>query len=241
MDNNEAKFILGAYRPGGADAADPAFADALAHARRDPALSAWLKSEQSFDRSISAKLRAVEPPSGLRESILAGAKMSRPAPARGARWRWLGLAAALLVAVGAGAVWKGQRAEPQRDELATWVAREIATGRHNWRFDGSVQTLQNQLSNPATQLARFSMPLQLEELESAGCRTARFAGRDVFEICFQREGHTYHLYIMRRCEYVPTTPQIVEAKGVSTAVWSDAQHSYALIANAGTEALRRAL
>jgi len=36
MNNQEAKFILAAYRPGGQDASDPLFAEALEQVRRDP-------------------------------------------------------------------------------------------------------------------------------------------------------------------------------------------------------------
>jgi len=41
MTNEEAKFLLSGYRPNGADAGDAALAEALAQARRDPALGAW--------------------------------------------------------------------------------------------------------------------------------------------------------------------------------------------------------
>ena len=43
MNNQEAKFILGAYRPGGRDAVDPMFSEALAQAGRDPELRAWFE------------------------------------------------------------------------------------------------------------------------------------------------------------------------------------------------------
>ena len=71
MNNNEAKFILRAYRPSGRDAADPAFNSALAQAKSDPALGAWLVREQAFDALITKKLRAIVPPPDLREAILA--------------------------------------------------------------------------------------------------------------------------------------------------------------------------
>jgi hypothetical protein len=38
MDNREAKFVLSAYGPGGQDAGDARFAEALEQVRRDPML-----------------------------------------------------------------------------------------------------------------------------------------------------------------------------------------------------------
>ncbi|MBC8040705.1 MAG: hypothetical protein H7Y06_09195, partial [Opitutaceae bacterium] len=72
MNTNEAKFILRARRPDGRDDADPRFQEALEQARRDPALAAWMAREQAFDEAVAARLRAVEPPAGLRDAILAG-------------------------------------------------------------------------------------------------------------------------------------------------------------------------
>src|SRR6266487_2814662 len=77
MDNQEAKFILNAYRPGGQDASDPRFAGALEQARRDPILDRWFGESVAFDAAVSQKLRAVEAPADLRENILAGVKVSR--------------------------------------------------------------------------------------------------------------------------------------------------------------------
>ena len=39
MTNERAKFVLGAYRPNGADAKDPTFAEALEQAKHDPNLA----------------------------------------------------------------------------------------------------------------------------------------------------------------------------------------------------------
>src|ERR1039458_1792759 len=95
MNNNEAKFLLCAYRPGGRDADDPAFAGALAQARQDPALGAWFAREQAFDTMMASQLGSIAPPPGLREAILTGASVSRASPVA-RRWPvWLARAAGL--------------------------------------------------------------------------------------------------------------------------------------------------
>src|SRR5215470_6851095 len=78
MDNREAKFILNAYRPGGQDASDPRFAEAIEQARRDPGLEQWFKESVAFDATVTEKLHAVAVPVDLRDNILAGVKISRP-------------------------------------------------------------------------------------------------------------------------------------------------------------------
>ncbi|HZL45889.1 MAG TPA: hypothetical protein VFC28_06650, partial [Opitutaceae bacterium] len=72
MNNEQARFLLRAYRPSGRDAGDPAFADALRQAQGDPALGTWFAGEQAFDAAVAAKMRALAPPAGLREAILTG-------------------------------------------------------------------------------------------------------------------------------------------------------------------------
>ena len=62
MDNQEAKFILSAYRPGGQDASDPRFAEALEQARRDPVLERWFSESIAFDAAMTEKLGAIAVP-----------------------------------------------------------------------------------------------------------------------------------------------------------------------------------
>ena len=75
MNNDEAKFILRAYRPGGQDAADPQFAEALLQARLDPGLSRWLAEQTALDAALAAKLQSIRVPADLKASILAGRKI----------------------------------------------------------------------------------------------------------------------------------------------------------------------
>lgn len=80
MNNDEAKFILRARRPGGPDARDAAFAEALAHARRDPELATWFAEESAIDAALFAQLSAVPVPSDLKHAILIGRKVIKPQP-----------------------------------------------------------------------------------------------------------------------------------------------------------------
>ena len=66
MKNDEAKFILSAYRPDGDDAGDARFAEALAQAEQDPELAPWLQEERRFDSVFCDALGAVPVPPDLR-------------------------------------------------------------------------------------------------------------------------------------------------------------------------------
>ena len=83
MNEQEARLILQAYRPG-VDPDDPEVAAALQEAARNPELARWFAEEQAFDRAIAAHLGNVPAPFGLKTRILA--QLAPPAAPR--RWSW---------------------------------------------------------------------------------------------------------------------------------------------------------
>lgn len=71
MDKEQARFILRSFRPDGADAEDPDFAEALKLATENRELGEWLASERAFDASFAEALGAVDLPETLRDDIMA--------------------------------------------------------------------------------------------------------------------------------------------------------------------------
>ncbi len=71
MDKEHAKFILESYRPDGADANNPDFAEALQLAAEDRELGQWLCQQRAHDAAFSEALCSVDIPDGLRDEILA--------------------------------------------------------------------------------------------------------------------------------------------------------------------------
>lgn len=71
MDKEQARFILRSFRPDGADAGDPDFADALKLATENRELGEWLASERAFDAAFANALKTVDLPEQLREDIMA--------------------------------------------------------------------------------------------------------------------------------------------------------------------------
>ena len=70
MDKERARFILQSFRPDGADAQDPDFAEALTAAAADRELGGWLARERAQDAAFAAALADVEIPEDLRDTIL---------------------------------------------------------------------------------------------------------------------------------------------------------------------------
>lgn len=241
MNHHEAKFILRAYRPDGADAGDPVFAPALDAAGRDPALKAWLDHEQATDHAIRDKLRESQPPPGLREAILAGSRASRrPRP----WWQnpaWMAVAACIAIVFGLAV--RLRPAGPTAQEFAAFALNELtaAEGDH----DGGrpeLRAIQTRIASLPTPLPG-NPSLNGDELRRAGCRVLKFAGHDVLELCFKRNGRWYHLYAIRAGEVsrgVADPHALTLTKGgISATAWKDAHYAYALVTGAGPEALRK--
>ena len=87
--------------------------------------------------------------------------------------------------------------------------------------------------------------IDFEKLRETGCRTLNFAGHDVLEVCFAREGRVFHFYVTRRDgplgNSVAKGPTFVSEAAGAAAVWSDTRFDYAVASTAGAEALRRLL
>jgi anti-sigma factor RsiW len=240
MTNDEAKFILNAYRPNGRDATDSTFGAALEQAKRDPSLGAWFAREQAHASAISAKLREVAPPAGLRDAILAGSRASGAAPTAKRAWiAWVGAAAALLVLGISITLWRSPRNESV-DTLTKFALDDTAHARHGGHGPATT-ALQLQLSQPTTHLAS-GLPVDFASLKTTGCRSLTVAGHDVLEVCFGRNGAEFHCYIARKDDFpAGTGPGVVQQGSFGSASWSDAAYRFVVVSTAGAEAVKRLL
>ena len=243
MTNDDAKFILRAYRPDGRDAEDPMFQEALTRARTDPALRVWLEREQQLDATVSEKLKQVAPPAGLRESILAGALVSRGAAGRRPRMSWFILAAAAAIVVMAVWSWPRLRSERFDTEGAALLAMAEVVGPHEGgQHDVNPGTIGAWLTDSSNRVTAF--PADSARLRREGCRVVRIGGREMFEICFHRETW-FHLYVVPRdglrLRSEDVAPMFRERSNLASVTWADARHAYVLVSESGIEALRRVL
>lgn len=252
MKNEEAKFILQAYRPNGADAADPGFGAALAQARQDPSLEKWFSAQQAFDRAVCTQLGSIAPPIGLREAILAGAKFDAASGAAGQVQTgrsalrfglpaWLGVAASLAILLAASlAVWpKSAEASPLLLDFAlNDTLRMVHHGQHG-REAAEFQSLLGSADRRLT----AGVPLDFDQLRRLGCRVITFDDRPLLEVCFQRNGTWFHAYIARVSDFpnvaAKLRPTFRDEQNASAVAWADGEHIFVVASKAGREALQR--
>lgn len=239
MNNAEAKFILQGYRSNGLDAGDATFCDAIEQAGQDPALGEWFARQQAFDRAVSAKLEQIVPPADLRAAILAGGRMTAAGTVRRSWWThpaWLAAAAsvAILFAVTL-ALWPRSAVAFESFVLAD--AKNSSTHGGHGHETGEFQAV---LSNPAIPLTG-KLPIDYATLHDKGCRMVRFQGRDVLEVCFNRNGVWFHCYVARTEDFprlaVGAVPALVELGGAALASWTDGDHILLVVSKSGRKDL----
>jgi hypothetical protein len=244
MTSDEAKFILSAFRPNGSDAGNDAFCDALRLAGNDPMLGKWFAQSRAHDAAISGKLGQIAPPAGLREAILAGVRVSGSQRSSGLSWGWIGgLAAAAAVAIGVFSLRAPARPDSGTTELAGFAINDMVTERHGGRGEPA-QALVSELEANGARMPGADQ-IDFEKLRDTGCRTLNFAGHDVIEVCFAREGAMFHFYVTRRDgplgDSVAKGPSFIAEAAGAAAVWSDRSFDYAVASTAGIEAIRKLL
>jgi hypothetical protein len=241
MDNDQAKLILQAYRPNGADAADPFFADALEQARLDPALARWLDSQQAFDRKMIEALAPVAPPPQLKEAIILTQRVTpfpRALRMSSSKRTIFALAACMALLLIAGAVLHtvGPLRWQRAPSLAFLTASVLDLKRHDQI------TLGNMNSDPARLRAwlaergapsDFTLPPGLTGVPSLGCQSYRIDGAKVSLICFAYgPKQVVHLFIIKR-DAVSNSPESskpeVHSDGdIAYAAWTQGEMSYIL-------------
>lgn len=257
MSNEEAKFVLSAYRPGGRDASDPAMAQALAQAKNDPALGAWWARQQAHDAAVAAKLRSVVPPAGLREAILAGARMSGKGvalpgaesggmSAKRAWWSqpvWLAAAAVFAVLVSL-AAWR--MAPVRGDTFEEFAVNFVDAGFMLQKHGADVTALKTWLDEQRGPLPE-ALPARFAELRALGCRTLSYRGQDVSLMCFERDGKEFHVFVARlnagdrASEGIAPRMLAGVKNGYVAAAWADNKNRYVVVSDATKQTLERVL
>jgi hypothetical protein len=241
VNREEAKSVLVACRPNGADANDPLFAEAMALVKNDAELRAWFEAEQAADKLIAAKLKAAPLPPDLLARVRAGTqarivgqpRRSLPALAMAASFAVLGLIAALWLnrapsaPPGSFAAYRADMAQFLRDfpkldlttdrlpEVRDWLSRQ----------------------HPAV---RAKIPQGMERFPSIGCRTVEWQGRKLALVCFMVEGQVVHLFVMPRTAFpdagLGSTPSFAKVGPQNTASWSNEDNLY-LVVTSGDAAI----
>ena len=196
MNEQEARLILQAYRPG-ADPDDPEVAAALQEAARNPELARWFAEEQAFDRAIAAHLGNVPAPFGLKTRILA----QLGSPAAPHRWSWAvklaGVAALLFLLTQVVSLFRPAVPEAQVSNYAREMVSFV-------RLGGALDMESQDLGQIKEWLSKKEaspgfVPPRLAALQPLGCRLLSFRGQTVTLICFKRDNDRLaHLFVVDR-------------------------------------------
>jgi hypothetical protein len=232
MTRDEAKEILSAYRHGTDDEKDPLIAEALALARTDPNLSAWLAESLAFDQAVRTELAQMTAPADLHQSILARRKVVRPVPWWNPRLGagQMAAAAAVLIAITLSVVWFVRKPVSFAE-----FRRDIAD--QSWGPSPHVEAKAADLNDVREFLAanrvatNFAVPAVLAQSKVRGCTLMHWRGHKVPVLCFNSEGKHLHLIVVDRTLFpdAPTeTPETDKWQAWRTASWSKDEHSYVL-------------
>ncbi len=245
MNEEKARTLLSAFRPGGQDAADPVFADALRQAEQDPDLARWLTAEREFDRAMQKKLADVPVPSGLLDDILAIPAVTR-APSFWRRQRGaLALAASLLLLVGGLWAASGLFAPP----LSFEAFPRVAAGHVSRPFRLEHASLSLEAAERWSRLRlRDGLPESLLAAaeRGIGCRSFNWRGESIYLFCFSLEdGELAHFFVMDAGALPDAAPDGALQFGVhgnwNTARWADERHAYVLASEVDMDSVRALL
>lgn len=248
MTNEEAKFILSAYRPNGRDASDPSMAEALEQAARDPELAAWFQAERSFDEIISAKLNEVSVPPELKPTILAGHRVmgDSAGPSRffhGLRW-----AAAFLICAGA-LMWLNLGDKKPASPLARFRAdmtAHLASRTAPLDFRAKSLPEVRQWLGQEHAIAELEVPQRLAAQGTMGCQILEWNGAKVTLVCFDiGDWEMAHLLVVDRRAFssLPDSaePTLNQSAGWTTASWVKGDRVYLLAGQGERPELRNFL
>lgn len=232
MNNQEAKLILQAYRPGGADASDAFFAEALEQARKDPELQKWFAEETAFNSRVQARLEnAIPIPAGLKSNLLALRKTvpvtpwwSRPAN--------LALAAAILVMAGLAILFLFPQRPAQLEAFRETMAQHSLQMQDHVEFQSHDLAQIEQWLRGSGVKTDFNLPATLQGGVPQGCRIVDWNGRKATMVCFMVNGAHMDLFVMDRSglpEFPENgAPQFAKADGLMTATWASGSKVYLL-------------
>ena len=240
MNNDEAKFILHAYRPGGQDANDPQFREALEQARRDPDLTRWFDEQRELDNRIGTVLRtALAPPPELKSSLLAQRRLVRVSFWRQPAWVATAIAAGLALLLTVGLLFTPSTQSLDFAQYRVAMA-EFVDGNID-RLDlmsRDVDELRNWLEQQGAP-SDFVLPAGLAGRPALGCRIKEWNGQKVSLLCFELENREVaHLLVIDRDALTDTplqAPEFVRSGPVATVAWSRDDKIYLLASSHASE------
>ncbi|HEY4414967.1 MAG TPA: hypothetical protein VGO57_04665 [Verrucomicrobiae bacterium] len=256
MTRDEAKLILQSCRPGGRDAGDPQFAEALALAKTDSELAAWFAGQQRFDANVSAGLQQVRVPARLKAEILALGK-SEPSPEPSpilAWWRHLfswsspvawAMATAVVVLLSLTIFWKKPGGAANfADFSAQMVNAAVHDKNHvDVHAAGMKQALAWLTAHHGEK--DVVLPVALNQGQGlTGCRVLDWHGQKVSMLCYMVNGSKHVDVFVADAALFPDAPpldqpQFARSNGKATVYWTHADKVYLAVSHGDDAVLKQ--
>ena len=184
MTREEAKSILLLYRPGTADMADPRVSEAMAFARQDPELDAWLENHVIMQNLMRAKFREIAAPAGLKEKIISELPSRGKVIALPRIFAQFAAAAAIAGLIVLAVFWfRPQR--PNDLDFAIYQREMVGVALRNYAMDlASADPLKIRARLAQNQAPDFTLPAGMQNVPMTGCAIESFQGSKVSMICF---------------------------------------------------------
>jgi hypothetical protein len=262
MNRDEAKLILQSYRPGGQDAADPHFAEALALAKIDSDLAAWFAAEQKFDARVSSGLQQVEVPTQLKKEILALQKSSSRKETAVSEssisiwWRNLFLRqspvawafAAIILIIAALAIFILPTTHGSR--FAFYSAQMVSVAMNDkHHVDAKADDMQQAMIWFTTHRGENNLvlpPTFISENGSVGCRVLDWHGQKISMLCYILKNSAHVDVFVAEANMFPDAPtqdqpQFASRGGMPTASWTHDGKVYLAVSHSDETILKNLL
>ncbi len=256
MTIEEAKSILAAAHPDGSHPDDAEVAQALKLAETEPELAAWLAEESAFDSTFSKALESIEPPTDLKDKLLAlepashePAQEDKVIPMPTPWWKSKGLlsaAATVAILFGFAAILL-KPTQVQAEANLTHFHDSVA---NHFRSNPKLHVTSDDLDKIRSQLGEQGQPVpgelppKVDALLELGYGTFDYQGHPVAYISMH-DDDAYHLYVVSQATFdqAPSIeqPQVVADSDLALMTWTDQGNLYVLILRGNVEELKQLL
>lgn len=251
MSIDEAKEILKLYRPGTADACDPAFTEALELAERDAELKRWFAHHCALYVALRSKFKQISVPEGLKEQIIAERRIHSSTPL----WQRLVLAGGALAAIVTIFLQISSHWRPrERHDFAAYRTYMGSFASRGYGMDTNTTDLDaiRVYLAEKNNIADYVLPEGLKKnAQAAGCVATTWQGKNVSMICFQSgqplpPGHQSDLWLFitePTIEGAPkaNAPVFEKENGLTSASWTVGNRTYVLTTDHDEQLLKRFL
>jgi hypothetical protein len=237
MKIEEARQWLEVYRPGGADAMDPRFQEALELVRRDPELARWWQARQAFDAGVAGAVQSMEVPFDLKAALLAERRALVRAPVAWWRpawgsWRVRAALAAAIVFFASLAGTFSQRGPSRFTEFRREVVEEGWAGGSHVDFRSSDLFRVKQWLARNGGPTRFQLPAEFERQRLHGCSVVEVGGHPVAVLCLANGPKHMHLFVAEDMQFADLpqegAPDFEKCGQWKTASWRKGGHTFVL-------------